>query len=94
MITYKHYNNYNDFAEANNEDWLESYLYYTKPNASHDAEGINEAMPADEQEELREAIESKGLEQALEDIFGNISCVQIEGGHTGREEDTIWYYIN
>lgn len=94
MITYKHYNNYNDFAEANNEDWLESYLYFNKPNASHDAEGINEAMPADEQEELREAIYSKGLEQALEDIFGNITCVQIEGGHTGREEDTIWYYIN
>ena len=89
MITYKHYNNYNDFAEANNEDWLESYLYFSKPNASHDAEGINEAMPADEQ-----AIESKGLEQALEDIFGTITCVQIEGGHTGREEDTIWYYLN
>ena len=94
MITYKHFNNYNDFTEENNEDWLEGYIYYTKPNASHDAEGINEAMPADEQEEFREAIESKGLEQALEDIFGDITCVQIEGGHTGREEDTIWYYIN
>lgn len=30
----------------------------------------------------------------LEDIFGTITCVQIEGGHTGREEDTIWYYLN
>lgn len=90
----EHFDSYEDFAEAHNEDWVEEHLYWVKPNASHDAEGINEAMPEDEQEELRDAIESKGLDQALEDIFGHITCVQIDGGHTGREEDTIWYYIN
>lgn len=49
-------------------------------------------MPDNEAEWLRDAGES--LEKVLTEKFGRVTCVQIEGGHTGREEDTIWYYIN
>lgn len=93
-ITVEHFDSYEDFAEAHNEDWLEEHLCWVKPNASHDAEGINDAMPAEEAEELKSAIAEKGMENALSEIYGDVTCVQIDGGHTGREEDTIWYYIN
>lgn len=93
-ITVEHFDSYEDFAEAHNEDWLEEHLCWVKSNASHDASGVNDAMPANEAEELKSAIEEKGLEDALTEIYGNVTCVQIDGGHTGREEDTIWYYIN
>lgn len=93
-ITVEHFDSYEDFSEAHNEDWLEEHLCWVKPNASHDASGINDAMPEAEAEELRDAIKEKGTEEALTDMYGNVTCVQIDGGHTGREEDTIWYYIN
>ncbi len=93
-ITVEHFASYEDFAEAHDEDWLEGHLYWEKPNATHDASGINDAMPVEEAEELKDAIKEKGTEEALTDMYGNVTCVQIDGGHTGREEDTIWYYIN
>lgn len=93
-ITVEHFGSYEDFSEAHNEDWLEEHLCWTKPNASHDATGINEAMPEAEAEVLKATIEEKGMEDALTDMYRDVTCVQIDGGHTGREEDTIWYYIN
>lgn len=93
-ITVEHFDNYEDFVEAHSEDWLEGHLYWEKPNATHDASGINDAMPEDEAEELKDAIKEKGTDEALTNMYGNVTCVQIDGGHTGREEDTIWYYIN
>lgn len=88
----QHYSSYEEFAQAHNEDWLEEHLCWVKPNATHDAFGINEAMPDNEAAWLRDAGEN--LEKVLTEKFGRVTCVQIEGGHTGREEDTIWYYIN
>lgn len=93
-ITIEHFDSYEDFAEAHNEDWLEEHLCWVKPNASHDASGINDAIPEAEAEELKATIEEKGMEDALTDMYRDVICVQIDGGHTGREEDTIWYYIN
>lgn len=55
-ITVEHFDSYEDFAEAHNEDWLEEHLCWVKPNASHDASGVNDAMPANEAEELKSAI--------------------------------------
>lgn len=93
-ITVEHFDSYEDFTDAHNENWLEEHLCWTKPNASHDVSGVNDAMPEAEAEELKAAIEEKGMEDALTDMYRDVTCVQIDGGHTGREEDTIWYYIN
>lgn len=51
-------------------------------------------LPQDEQDALINArTNGQDMEEAMLSLFGrDITCYEIVGGHTGREEDTIHYY--
>lgn len=93
-ITVESDNSLAEYEEAHGSIDDLNELVYTYTPLSAEKWAICPWLPEDEYDTLYNArISGQDMEQAMLSLFGrNITCYEIVGGHTGREEDTVYCY--
>lgn len=93
-IIVESYNSLAEYEEVHGSiDDLNELVYTSTPLAT-EKWAICPWLPEYEYNALYSAyLSGQDMEEAMLSLFGrDITCYEIVGGHTGREEDTIYYY--
>lgn len=93
-IIVESYNSLAEYEEVHGSiDDLNELVYTYTPLAT-EKWAICPWLPEYEYNALYNAyLSGQDMEEAMLSLFGrDITCYEIVGGHTGREEDTIYYY--
>lgn len=93
-IIVESYKSMAEYEEAHGPLEYLNELVYTYTPLATEKWAICPWLPEDEYNALYSAyLSGQDMEEAMLSLFGrNITCYEIAGGHTGREEDTIYYY--